>query len=184
MKTFLNLSSWAPGCWGSKIWYLPIQPLTAPICSDFLVFCWVMAPSQELMGASVVTTKHVLHSDPKTWSDRGVRLSEKSQVIKTTPEQTLRVKRPDRSSSYSESDQPSWRDGPVPAPGGPSSVPHWGGRWVMVPPSEAQTHPTWTDLLRCYAHAQPGPGPCKEISEFRSNSNKVKLLLVKTISKS
>ena len=44
----------------------------------------------------------------------------------------------------------------------------------MVPPSEAQTHPTWTDLLRCYTHAQPGPGPCKEISEFRSNSNKVK----------
>ena len=43
---------------------------------------------------------------------------------------------------------------------------------MTVPPSEAQTHPTWTDLLRCYTHACPGPGPCKEISEFRSNSLK------------
>ena len=39
----------------------------------------------------------------------------------------------------------------------------------MVPPSEAQTHPTWTDLLRCYTHAHSGPGPCQEISELRLN---------------
>ena len=37
----------------------------------------------------------------------------------------------------------------------------------MVPPSEAQSHPTWTDLFRCYTHAQPGPGPSKKISELR-----------------
>ena len=37
----------------------------------------------------------------------------------------------------------------------------------MVPPSEAQSHPTWTDLLRHYTHAQPGPCPSKKISELR-----------------
>ena len=75
MKTFyvMNLSSWDPECWGSKIWYLLIQRLTTSTCSDFLAFCWVMALSQELMGASVVTTKHTLHSDPRTRWDRGVR---------------------------------------------------------------------------------------------------------------
>ena len=38
---------------------------------------------------------------------------------------------------------------------------------MTVPPSEAQSHPTWTDLPRHYTHAQPGPGPSKKISELR-----------------
>ena len=38
---------------------------------------------------------------------------------------------------------------------------------MTVPPSEAQSHPTWTDLPRCYTLARPGPGPSKKISELR-----------------
>ena len=38
---------------------------------------------------------------------------------------------------------------------------------MTVPPSEAQSHPTRTDLPRRYTHAQPGPGPSKKISELR-----------------
>ena len=41
----------------------------------------------------------------------------------------------------------------------------------MVPPSEAQSHPTRTDLPRRYSHAQPGPGPFKKISELRETLN-------------
>ena len=37
----------------------------------------------------------------------------------------------------------------------------------MIPPSEAQTHPTWTDLIIQYTNAQPGPCPSKKISELR-----------------
>ena len=37
----------------------------------------------------------------------------------------------------------------------------------MVPLSGAQSHPTWTDLLRHYTHAQPGSGPSKKFSELR-----------------
>ena len=127
MKTFFDLSSWGPGFWGSGtrdlLMQYPYDPTDKSLSEAFINF--------------------LLHWDPKTWSNSGVTFSEKPPVITvTTAEEILRVKRSEGSSSCSESDEPSWRDGPILAPGGPS-VPHWGGRWVMVPPSEAQTHSTW-----------------------------------------